>query len=122
MKVKTLAGVAVCVLFLLGVAPAWAGEINGQGHFIPGGPTGLSECSYSGLQDDPAADEGFFRGDRVQSWGQIPKALRDLLLSMGAIPHPSEGCNPTAEHSEERLDQDRKPVRSDSSRRPGNTD
>jgi hypothetical protein len=101
MKTKTVASIAVCVLCMLGASSALAGEVNGQGNEIPGGETGRSECSYSGLQDDPVADEGFFRGDRVQSWGQIPKALRDLLTSMGVIPHPSEGCNPNGGHSEE---------------------
>lgn len=79
-------------LLALGTNAAVAGEINGKGKTIPGGTNGKSECSYSGLQDDPAADEGVFRGDRVQSWGQMPLWLREMLTAIGF--HPGEACNP----------------------------
>ena len=69
-----------------------AGEVDGKGNPVPGGTNGRSECSFSGQQDDPAADAGFFKGDRVQSWGQIPKWLRDLLTLDGL--HPGKACNP----------------------------
>jgi hypothetical protein len=69
-----------------------AGEVDGKGNPIPGGENGRSECSYSGQQDDPVEDEGFFRGDRVQSWGQIPKMMRTILRSIGL--HPGDACNP----------------------------
>lgn len=76
----------------LGVNSAGAGEVDGKGNPVPGGENGRSECSYSGQQDDPEADAGFFRGDRVQSWGQIPKWLRDVLRAAGM--HPGDACNP----------------------------
>jgi len=84
-------------LFLLGLGSlsmnvASAGEVDGKGNPVPGGENGRSECSYSGQQDDPEADEGFFRGDRVQSWGQIPKMARDFLRTIGM--HPGDACNP----------------------------
>jgi hypothetical protein len=86
-----------CALYVAGVLAlganvAIAGEVNGKGKPIPGGEKGRSECSYSGQQDDPIADAGFFRGDRVQSWGQIPKMLRDILTSIGS--NPGVACNP----------------------------
>ena len=77
---------------MLGANPALAGEVNGKGKEIPGGDQGRSACSFSGQQDDPVADAGFFRGDRVQSWGQIPKFMRDILTMLGS--HPGHACNP----------------------------
>ena len=76
----------------LGANQAVAGEVNGKGKPIPGGSQGKSECSYSGLQDDAAADQGFFRGDRVQSWGQIPLVMRQILAAIGL--RPGDACNP----------------------------
>lgn len=79
-------------ILAMGMNVAVAGEVDGKGNPIPGGETGKSECSYSGQQDDPVADAGFFRGDRVQSWGQIPKMVRDFLRSIGSS--PGDACNP----------------------------
>ena len=85
---------ALCVagVLALGANAATAGEENGKGEPIPGGEKGRSLCSYSGLQDDPIEDAGIFKGDRVQSWGQLPKFVRDILKSMGG--HPGIACNP----------------------------
>ena len=71
---------------------AIAGEVDGKGNPIPGGENGRSQCSYSGQQDDAEEDEGVFRGDRVQSWGQLPKLARDFLRMIGM--HPGDACNP----------------------------
>lgn len=92
--VKTGLGSSLLLAGILafGANTAFAGEVDGKGNPIPGGANGKSECSYSGQQDDPVADEGFFRGDRVQSWGQIPKMLRDFLTSVGS--DPGKACNP----------------------------
>ena len=79
-------------ILALGANYAVAGEVNGKGKPVPGGSKGKSECSYSGLQDDAAADEGFFRGDRVQSWGQIPLGMRQILAAIGF--RPGDACNP----------------------------
>ena len=76
----------------MGANTAIAGEVDGKGNPIPGGAKGKSECSYSGQQDDAVADAGFFRGDRVQSWGQIPKWFRDILTMAGSS--PGAACNP----------------------------
>lgn len=82
----------VAGVLTLGSNAASAGEVNGKGDAVPGGEKGRSECSYSGQQDDPVMDEGFFKGDRVQNWGQIPKMFRDFLTSIGS--NPGKACNP----------------------------
>jgi hypothetical protein len=82
----------LAAILSLGVNTVGAGEVDGQGNPVPGGENGRSECSYSGQQDDAEADAGFFRGDRVQSWGQIPKIMRDILRGIGM--HPGDACNP----------------------------
>jgi hypothetical protein len=92
MKISNVFGALVCSMFLLGGGIAFAGEVDGQGNPIPGGETGKSPCSFSGQQDDPVADEGFFKGDRVQSWGQIPKFVRDIIKADDG--HPGGACNP----------------------------
>jgi len=91
---KTRLGLVVCVasVMCLGANAGFAGEVDGKGNAVPGGEKGRSECSYSGQQDDALEDAGFFRGDRVQSWGQIPKAFRDFLTSIGS--NPGVACNP----------------------------
>ena len=87
MKTFVLAGILT-----VGANSAVAGEVNGKGDPVPGGEKGRSECSYSGQQDDPVADAGFFKGDRVQNWGQIPKMVRDFLRTVGLS--PGDACNP----------------------------
>jgi hypothetical protein len=93
MNMKSIIGVVVCAVWILGAGPVLAGEVNGKGDVIPGGVTGASICSFSGQQDDEG-NEDLFRDDRVQSWGQIPKPVRDVLLALGIIPHPGDACNP----------------------------
>ena len=93
MKVKETGVIGlIAAAWILGANVVVAGEVNGNGDPIPGGVNGKSECSFSGQQDDPVADEGLFRGDRVQSWGQIPKAMRDFLRTIGLL--PGDACNP----------------------------
>jgi hypothetical protein len=77
----------------LGGPTAFAGEITGNGKWIAGDSDaplhGVSECAYSGREDDP--DDPLFRGDIAQSWGQILKAVRDALPP---FLHPGTSCNP----------------------------
>ena len=82
----------VAGVLAVGTNTALGGEVDGKGNVVPGGVKGKSECSYSGQQDDAAADAGFFKGDRVQNWGQIPKAFRIFLTSIGV--NPGNACNP----------------------------
>ncbi len=90
-------------IFCLGAGAGFAGEVDGKGNPIPGGDKGRSECSFSGQQDDPVEDEGAFRGDRTQSWGQLPNAVRQFLKSIGFTPGSKIGlpdlgsCNPNHE-------------------------
>ena len=91
-KVRRAGVLALSGALVLSMGSAFAGEVNGNGDVVPGGANGRSECSYSGQQDDPIEDQGIFRGDRVQSWGQIGKMLRAILTSIGM--HPGEACNP----------------------------
>ena len=44
---------------MLASAPVSAGEITGNGKYVPGGKNGASECSYSGLNDGDNDGLGF---------------------------------------------------------------
>lgn len=82
----------VAGILALGAHSAVAGEVDGKGNPVPGGVNGKSECSYSGQQDDAVADAGEFKGDRTQSWGQLPNAVKRFLQSIGFT--PGVACNP----------------------------
>jgi hypothetical protein len=102
--------VVIAALFaVVAVAPlAHAGEVTGNGkllHFDGKWGTGLharSACAYSGQEDlqyftddgDGTAKDPITKGDpgHAQSWGQIPKSVRD---TMPAELHPGMSCNPT---------------------------
>jgi len=96
---KTRLNVILCAACIMGIgsSASMAGEITGNGRWIAGDPdaplNGKSECAYSGQQDDPIGDAGFFKGDRVQSWGQIPRFFRIFLTSIGS--NPGKACNPS---------------------------
>jgi hypothetical protein len=87
--------VVAALLFSLGANTTIAGEITGNGKWIAGSPdaplNGKSECAYSGREDAP--DSGDFKGSIAQSWGQLPKAVRDFLTSIKM--NPGNACNPT---------------------------
>jgi hypothetical protein len=90
-KLHRIGTLTACALLLIWLTnSASAGEITGNGKPID--VKGKSECAYSGLQDDPEEDEGIFRGDRVQNWGQLPKAVRDIIREFGLL--PGDACNP----------------------------
>src|SRR6478735_11917560 len=80
---------------------ALAGEITGNGkslHVDGGGKwgTGLharSFCAFSGQEDlqfAPGGSKGV--PGHAQSWGQIPKAVRDVIAPLGF--QPGRACNP----------------------------
>jgi hypothetical protein len=87
---------------LLGIAggSVLAGEITGNGTLKD--VHGRSECAYSGQEDlqffydngDTMPKPVPTKGDpgHAQSWGQIDKATRDFLTSIGL--NPGIACNP----------------------------
>ena len=99
-RLGAVAAVAALVLSL-GASTVLAGEITGNGKVLKledGGKwgTGLharSFCAYSG-QEDLQFEAGGAKGDpgHAQSWGQIPKEVRDIFGALGF--HPGQACNP----------------------------
>lgn len=91
---------AAVVLASVSVGSALAGEITGNGKPTPAGDRAHSICAFSGQEDLQ-----FFEDDantipkavptkgvpgHAQSWGQIPKAIRDTFP---AEEHPGNSCN-----------------------------
>lgn len=85
-----------------------AGEITGNGTSLKTdagkwgtGLHGRSECAFSGQEDlqflddagNPLATPQKGVPGHAQSWGQIPKAGRDFLTTIGF--NPGIACNPT---------------------------
>lgn len=98
---------AAALVASLGASAVFAGEITGNGKSLKTdagkwgtGLHGRSECAYSGQEDLqflddlgnplPVASKGV--PGHAQSWGQIPKADRDFLTSIGF--NPGLACNP----------------------------
>jgi hypothetical protein len=102
LRIKSLLAAACCAIAVaaLGVGSAFAGEITGSGKSLKiensKWGTGLharSVCAFSGQEDlqyPPFSDPN---AGHAQSWGQIPKADRDFLTSIGS--NPGIACNPT---------------------------
>lgn len=99
---RVLFAIGMAALLLsLTVGSALAGEITGNGKLLE--VKGHSECAFSGQEDLQWFTDDFqterkpepTRGDpgRAQSWGQIPKEVRDVIAEFGA--HPGNACNPT---------------------------
>ena len=93
---KLLVATAVSVVGVagLGVTAASAGEVTGNGKPIV--INAKSDCAFSGLEDWASTAEQPLGGILVQpgvtqSWGQIPKADRDFLTTIGVS--PGELCN-----------------------------
>jgi hypothetical protein len=92
---------AAMLIASLSAGAVLAGEITGNGKLKD--VNGRSECAFSGQEDlqwffddlntRPIPPEDVVKGEpsHAQSWGQIPKAVRD-----GFPPemHPSLACNP----------------------------
>ena len=93
---------AVALVLSLTASAALAGEITGNGKVLknPDGTlNGRSECAFSGQEDlqyldasgKPLATPHKGVPGHAQSWGQIPKVVRD---SFPAEMHPGISCNP----------------------------
>jgi hypothetical protein len=83
---------AAGAIILLGMSSASAGEVTGNGNPTPPGTFGhaASICSFSGLDDGSEGGAGG-PGAAPQNWGQIPKAVRDMIAAEGE--HPGDACN-----------------------------
>ena len=105
MRRIVIVALTTACLVVLGAGAAFAGEIAGNGErpMVVGvtedGHTilhGKSICAFSGLNDTFTGDpdepdlDGF---TRTQSWGQVDKAGKEFLTSIGA--NPGNSCNPT---------------------------
>jgi hypothetical protein len=93
------AAISMAAFVTIGGGTAFAGEITGNGKSLKtedGTLHGRSECAFSGQNDtysgDPSVpdEDGF---TRTQSWGQLPKDVRDVIGEFGA--HPGSACNPS---------------------------
>lgn len=92
-------GAAAALLSIAG-GSVFAGEITGNGTLKE--VQGRSSCAYSGQEDlqffyddgDTLPKATPTRGDpgHAQSWGQIDKATRDFLTTIGL--NPGIACNP----------------------------
>ena len=101
-KSRLVAAFATAIAVLsLSASVALAGEITGNGTLKA--VNGHSFCAYSGQEDlqwytddsDATLRTDPTRGDpgHSQSWGQIPKEIRDQLTAAGQ--NPGLSCNPT---------------------------
>jgi hypothetical protein len=97
MGMRRMLAVVACTVAVaaLGAGSAFAGEVTGNGKPTPIGaapdeaPHASSICSFSG-QNDGEPPPGRTAA-HVQSWGQIPKEVRDAIAAEGS--HPGDSCN-----------------------------
>ena len=102
---KSLLATAVCAVAIGGggASAAFAGEVTGNGKPLWTNTTdwnadhtlhGASACAFSGQEDlqFPANPDYDPNAGHSQSWGQIPKADRDFLTTIGQ--NPGIACNP----------------------------
>jgi hypothetical protein len=101
MRRRLAAAACAAALFVsLSAGSVFAGEVTGNGRLLQ--VNGHSACAFSGQEDlqfftddsDVTRKLTATRGvpSHAQSWGQIPKAVRD---SFPAQMHPGIACNPT---------------------------
>jgi hypothetical protein len=95
---KLIVGAVITASVLSIGGTAFAGEVTGSGKGgpngdgVPGATQGRAQsiCAFSGLADggegEPAGP-----GSPPQSWGQIPKQVRDVIGTQGE--HPGDACN-----------------------------
>lgn len=95
---RTLFGAVVCAAAVVTVSTgaAHAGEVTGSGKSLK--PLNArSACAFSGLEDWAAEGEQpegeiSVQPGVTQTWGQIPKEVRDFIATIGF--HPGDACNP----------------------------
>jgi hypothetical protein len=97
-KSLLVATVSAAVAMGASASAAFAGESTGNfdrtGKTTPvAGFVMHSICAFSGQNPErflSSEDEDFEPG-RTQSWGQIPKQVRDVIATQGE--HPGDACN-----------------------------
>jgi hypothetical protein len=89
---------AAAVLVLTGMSSASAGEAQGNSSAGNINETGMrghanSICAFSGQNPERFLDpsDPHYEPGRVQSWGQIPHAVRMILAAQGE--QPGDACN-----------------------------
>ena len=89
---------AAGAIVLLGMSAASAGEAQGNSSAGNINETGMrghanSICAFSGQNPERFLDpsDPNYEPGRVQSWGQIPKQVRDVIATQGE--HPGDSCN-----------------------------
>ncbi|HZW60095.1 MAG TPA: hypothetical protein VFE85_07365 [Woeseiaceae bacterium] len=99
-KTRLNLALSAAAVITLGANLALAGEVTGNGKSLKnddGTLNGSSICAFSGRNDTYSGDpsvpdaDGFFR---TQNWGQLPRAVRDFLMSIGG--GPGDSCKPGA--------------------------
>jgi hypothetical protein len=86
----TLAVGTATLLVSLSVGSVLAGEVTGNGDPTPVKSYVMNSiCAFSGLNDGEPPEGR--TAAHVQSWGQITKADRDFLRTIGF--HPGDSCN-----------------------------
>jgi|SRR5919201_6642192 hypothetical protein len=103
MSFRTIVPMIAVACAAFGVQAASAGEVTGNGKPLWTNTTdwnapfhtlhGASACAFSGQEDTqfPESPDYDPNSGHAQSWGQIPKAVRD---SFPAEMHPGIACNP----------------------------
>jgi hypothetical protein len=91
MRFKSMLAAALCAVAVaaVGAGSAFAGEVTGNGKPTAAPAHANSICAFSG-QNDGNPPPGRTAA-HVQSWGQIPKQVRDVLRTEGS--HPGDACN-----------------------------
>jgi hypothetical protein len=99
-----LAAGAAALALSMATSAVFAGEITGNGRLKE--VNGRSFCAFSGQEDLQwfTDDSDTVRLDNpekgvpghAQSWGQIPKEVRDQLTAIGM--NPGIACNPNLTH------------------------
>jgi len=108
MRLKSLMTATACVAALAGATSGAALAGESTGNFAKTGKTTpvanyvmQSICAFSGQNPEaflpPTLENGQpnpeFEPGRTQSWGQIPKAGRDLIMATEPFLQPGSSCN-----------------------------
>ncbi|MEO7447552.1 MAG: hypothetical protein ABI336_04700 [Humibacillus sp.] len=97
-KSGAVALVAALGISIVGASGAFAGESTGSGKTTPISQyRAASICSFSGQNPERFLDpkDPNYEPGHTQSWGQIPKAERAFLRTIGLS--PGEACRGNAE-------------------------